>query len=229
MNQENQMKILCLSDTHTLHYKLDLGDLSDIDCIVHTGDFSNGDELSTDNFLCWFADLPVKYKVLVAGNHDIFVQQYNERFRYKCLILGITYLQDSGCELEGIKFWGTPWTTIFYNWAFMCYEKDLSKIYKLIPKDVQVLLTHGPAKGLLDFVERVGGGHVGAVALRDRIKKLPKLKYHIFGHIHCGAGVEEVITYTNKYTAVNASILDDNYKVANVPIVIEIQEALSLR
>ena len=216
------MRILALSDTHTMHHKVDLGDLSEIDVVVHTGDFSNGDELSIDNFLCWFADLPVKYKVLVAGNHDKGVQHYNDRFKIKTAILGITYLQDSGCEIEGIKFFGTPWVNQFYNWAFMCYEKDLSKIYKLIPKDVQVLLTHGPAKGTLDFVERVGGGHVGAVALRDRISKLKKLKYHIFGHIHENAGTLEVDLGKTKYLAVNASILDERYKVANAPIVIEI-------
>lgn len=216
------MRIMCLSDTHTMHHKVDLGDLSEIDCVVHTGDFSNGDELSTDNFLCWFSDLPVKHKILVAGNHDKEVQRNNDRFKIKTAVLGITYLQDSGCEIEGISFYGCPWVNQFYNWAFMCYERDLSKIYKLIPKDTQVLLSHGPAQGYLDFVERVGGGHVGSLALRDRIKKLPKLKYHIFGHIHCCAGILEIETKSNKYTAVNASILNDDYKIANKPIVIEI-------
>lgn len=216
------MKIICLSDTHTMHHKLDLGDLSDVDCVVHTGDFSNSDELSTDNFLMWFADLPVKHRVLVAGNHDKFAQHYNERFKYKCLILGIEYLEDSGVEVEGVKFWGSPWTTIFYNWAFMLSEKDLARQYKLIPKDTQVLLTHGPAQGILDFVPRVGGGHVGSLALRDRINKLPKLKYHIFGHIHEEAGVTDVDTDKNKYTAINAALLDDYYKLVNLPIIIEI-------
>lgn len=205
-----------------MQHKLNLGDLSSIDCIVHTGDFSNSDELSSDKFLCWFADLPVKHKILIAGNHDKFVQHYNDRFRYKCLILGIEYLEDSGVEIEGIKFWGTPWTTIFYNWAFMLSEKDLAKTYSLIPKDTQVLLSHGPAQGILDFVPRVGGGHVGSLSLRNKVKRLKNLKYHIFGHIHCSAGVEEVETKTNKYTAVNASLLDDYYRVVNIPVVIEI-------
>lgn len=213
---------MCLSDTHTMHYKLDLNMLQGIDCVVHTGDFSNGDELSTDNFLCWFSDLPVKHKVFIAGNHDKYVQSYNEKFRYKCLILGIEYLQDSGIEIEGIKFYGTPWTTVFYNWSFMAYEDDLSKIYKLIPKDTQVLLSHGPAQGYLDFVPRIGGGHVGSLALRNKVKRLKDLKYHIFGHIHCGAGVLDIETKSNKYTAVNASVLNDDYRWVNQPIIIEI-------
>lgn len=217
------MKILCLSDTHGMHHKIQLPDLSDIDIITHTGDFSStGDEISIDHFLCWFSDLPVKHKLLVAGNHDKYVMHYNDRFKIKCAVLGVTYLQDSGCEIGGIKFFGSPWVNKFYNWAFMAYEKDLSKIYKLIPKDTQVLLSHGPAQGYLDFVPRIGGGHVGSLALRNKVKRLKDLKYHVFGHIHCGAGILEIETKSNKYTAVNASILDDNYRITNQPIVIEI-------
>lgn len=217
------MRIMCLSDTHTMHYKLDLNMLQCIDCVVHTGDFSNGDELSTDNFLCWFADLPVKHKILVAGNHDKYVMHSNDRFKRKVALLGgMHYLEDSGVEIEGVKFWGTPWVNKFYNWSFMAYESDLSKIYKLIPKGTQVLLSHGPAQGYLDFVPRIGGGHVGSLALRNKVKRLKDLKYHIFGHIHCGAGVLDVETKSNKYTAVNASVLNDDYRWVNQPIIIEI-------
>jgi len=212
------MKILCLSDTHTMHHKIQLPDLSDIDVIVHTGDFSNSDEASTDVFLCWFADLPVPCKVLVAGNHDKYVMHYNDRFKIKCAVLGIEYLQDSGCEINGIKFWGTPWVNQFYNWAFMMYEKDLSKVYKLIPKNTEILLSHGPAKGILDFVDRVGGGNVGAMTLKERLAKLPKLKYHIFGHIHEGYGILD----TGSYIAVNASSVTELYKPVNQPIIIEV-------
>ena len=214
---------MCLSDTHTMHHKLDLSTLHGIDCVVHTGDFSNGDELSTDNFLCWFSDLPVKHKVFIAGNHDRHIQHNNDRFKRKVALLGgIHYLEDSGVDIEGIKFWGTPYVNQFYNWAFMLPEKELSKVYKLIPKDTQVLLSHGPAQGILDFVNRIGGGHVGSLALRNKVKRLKDLKYHIFGHIHCGAGKEVVITKTNMYTTVNASVLDDDYRWVNQPIVIEI-------
>ena len=104
----------------------------------------------------------------------------------------------------------------------MAYEADLSKVYKLIPKDTQVLLSHGPAQGYLDYVPRIGGGHVGSLALRNKVKRLKDIKYHIFGHIHCGAGTELVITKTNMYTAVNASVLNDDYRWVNQPIVIEI-------
>lgn len=217
------MRIMCLSDTHTMHHKVDLGDLSEIDCVVHTGDFSNGGELSTDDFLCWFSDLPVKHKVFIAGNHDKYVMNYNDRFKRKVALLGgMHYLEDSGVEIEGIKFFGCPWVNKFYNWAFMAYESDLSQIYKLIPKDTQVLLSHGPAQGYLDFVPRIGGGHVGSLALRNKVKRLKDLKYHIFGHIHEGYGILEIETKSNKYTAVNASCLDERYRVGNKPIVIEI-------
>lgn len=213
------MKILCLSDTHSMHHKIQLPDLSGIDVVVHTGDFSStGDEISIDHFLCWFADLPVKHKLLVAGNHDKFVMHYNDRFKIKCAVLGITYLQDSGCEINEIKFWGTPWVNQFYNWAFMMYEKDLAQVYKLIPKDTQILLSHGPANGILDYVERPGGGNVGAAALKERLAKLKHLKYHIFGHIHENHGVLD----TGSYIAVNASSVTEEYKPINLPIIIKV-------
>lgn len=212
------MRILCLSDTHTMHRKLDLRNLEGIDVVVHTGDFSNGCELSTDEFLCWFSDLLIPTKILVAGNHDKYVVHQNDRFKRKCALLHINYLQDSGIEVDGIKFWGTPWVNQFYNWAFMAYEKDLSSIYKMIPKDTNILLSHGPAQGILDYVNRVGGGNVGSSSLTIYLKKLKKLKYHIFGHIHEGYGIQEL----KNYIAVNASNLDDNYRPVNIPIVIEV-------
>ena len=65
---------------------------------------------------------------------------------------------DSGIEIEGIKFWGSPWSNQFGNWAFMAdditlYEQAWSKI----PEDTQVLITHGPAKGLGDEVYQTYG------------------------------------------------------------------------
>ncbi|TAG51322.1 MAG: hypothetical protein EAZ27_13705 [Cytophagales bacterium] len=71
------MKIIAISDTHGLHRNLKIpsGDL-----LIHAGDvteFGQDDEL--EDFLDWFALQPCKYKVFVAGNHDLFLEKPNNR------------------------------------------------------------------------------------------------------------------------------------------------------
>lgn len=200
------MKIVCISDTHQLHRKLDVPNGT---VLVHTGDFTNmGSEVHTDDFLAWFAEQPHKYKVLIAGNHDFFPYNHNCEFLQKCILLGITYLQDDAVTIEGIKFYGTPWVPRFYDWAFMRDERTLRQIYAQIPEDTQVLLTHGPALYTLDEVPR---GHVGSEALKDRIEQLPNLTHHIFGHIHESGG-----KLKTSYTSVNAACVDRWYELRRV-------------
>lgn len=63
------MKILHISDTHSLHSQLQ--GLPKADVIVHSGDFTfAGTENEAMDFLGWFCELPYPYKVLIAGNHD---------------------------------------------------------------------------------------------------------------------------------------------------------------
>lgn len=211
------MKILCLSDTHGRHRQLQL-DLEGIDCVVHTGDFSNGSEFSTDDFLNWYSELPVKHKILIAGNHDWYAYNYNDKFKMKCQLFYIDYLEDSEITIDGVVFYGTPYVNKFYNWAFMDYEEGLAKIYKKISKKVNVLLTHGPAYGTLDVVLRDGAGSVGSTSLARQVPKLKRLKAHIFGHIHEGYGVVE----NKHYKSINASVLNARYMLVNKPIVIEV-------
>ena len=58
-------------------------------------------------------------------------------------------------------------------------EDELRRRYLNMPTEVDVLITHGPPKGILD------NGN-GSVALREAIE-MRKIRKHIFGHIHeCG-------------------------------------------
>jgi Icc-related predicted phosphoesterase len=77
------------------------------------------------------------------------------------------------------------------------------------------LITHGPPFGILD--ECVNGQKVGCEELLNKIHDL-KIKIHAFGHIHEGYGIR----IQNGVTFVNACILNENYKVKNDPITIEI-------
>ena len=209
------MTICCISDTHGHKPH----NLPPADILIHAGDFTasrvhHKDE-STE-FLDWFYQQPYKHKLLVAGNHD-FYPYYNKNFHKLCSAYGIHYLQDSSVTINDIKFYGTPWTPPFYNWAFMKPEHELEDTFAQIPLDTDVLITHGPASGMLDYTPH--GGNVGSTALADAIKPL-NLKAHIFGHIHHSHGV-----YTETGTQyVNAAIITESYKPIQIPRLLTIED-----
>lgn len=55
------------------------------------------------------------------------------------------------------------------------------KLWKDIPKDIDVLVTHGPPYGILDFtIRKEYAGCKGLLKFVEIIKP----QAHIFGHIH---------------------------------------------
>ena len=58
---------------------------------------------------------------------------------------GVHYLEDSGVEIAGTRWWGSPWQPEFNSWAFnLPRGEPLSEKWALIPDDVDVLVTHSP-------------------------------------------------------------------------------------
>jgi hypothetical protein len=39
----------------------------------------------------------------------------------------VIYLNDSGVEIDGLKFWGSPVQPYFHNWAFNRIGDDICK------------------------------------------------------------------------------------------------------
>jgi Icc-related predicted phosphoesterase len=181
------MRIWHISDTHTFHELLTVPE--NVDMVIFSGDCSNPRESLVNSFevlkfLKWFGELPIKHKIFVAGNHDTSI----ERKIIFDLDFGdnIIHLWDSEITIEGFKIWGSPYTPSFgIGWAF---NKDRSKIYKVweqIPEDVDIIVTHGPPKGILDLSYSRDNEleMCGDLALKKRIKEIqPKLV--CFGHIH---------------------------------------------
>jgi len=130
------------------------------------------------------------------------------------------YLENSGVTINGLNFWGSPITPNFFEqyWAFNRTRGE--KIYKywdMIPQITDVLITHGPPYGIMDTV--LDGQKVGCEELGVKINyDLPKLKLHVFGHIHDGYGK---IKLDNK-TFVNASTCTEKYVPKNPPIQVEL-------
>jgi hypothetical protein len=44
----------------------------------------------------------------------------------------------------GYKFYGSPYTPAFCEWAFQLNETDAIEKWKKIPEDTEILITHGP-------------------------------------------------------------------------------------
>ena len=91
------MKIWHISDTHGYHNLLKVP--KDIDMVIHSGDFSNHkdvfkNEPEARDFLNWYSKLDIKYKILIAGNHDALASKWNTKFREFCKTLNITYLEN---------------------------------------------------------------------------------------------------------------------------------------
>ena len=53
-------------------------------------------------------------------------------------------------NLDGCRFWGSPWSVPFFKWAFMRPEKELAETWAQIPDDTDVVIVHGPPKGYGD-------------------------------------------------------------------------------
>lgn len=109
------MRIACISDTHGFHRHLDV---PKAEILIHAGDFSTPrptvEEL--DDFNAWLAELPHKYKIVVAGNHDKLLETDSKLARSR--LSAAVYLEQSATLIEGIRFWGCPVTPVLPHMAF---------------------------------------------------------------------------------------------------------------
>ncbi len=221
------MKFTIISDTHGMHESM-YYDLPKSEILIHAGDCTNvGSQSGIRQFVEWFQNLKgFDTKIFVAGNHDwgfyrkpAWLYDYinDENLSQSDCI----YLEDSEFTIQlpefskPIKFYGSPWQPPFMNWAFNLPENELAKYWEKIPDDVDVLITHGPAFGILDKVEGKGLS-LGSTTLYDRIMKI-KPKIHICGHIHSGRSIIE----KDGIIFINASIATESYEMINKPIVID--------
>lgn len=183
------MRITFISDTHNLHDKLKI---EPCDVLVHCGDVTtHGTRKELLNFLWWFDEQPAKYKIFIAGNHDRCLDK-NLAADYVTLedirhSFNIIYLQSSGVTLDGVKFYGHPYTPIYGNFAFMDNDENLKEHNSLIPVGTDILITHGPPKQIMDLTS--GDEQAGSQSLLRRVIKV-KPYIHAFGHIHECHGFE---------------------------------------
>jgi predicted phosphodiesterase len=213
------MKLILISDTHNRHREVSI---PEGDILIHSGDFSGrGNPYEVEDFLDWFSSQPHTYKIFIAGNHDM-------SFEYKSTWLtdmlygldpNIFYLEDSEVTIDSVKFYGSPWQPEFNHWAFnLPRGKELADKWSRIPLDTNVLITHGPSYGNVDYTI-FGHQNVGCFDLLERIKEV-KPQIHTCGHIHHSYGSK----YDEYTTYFNSSICDERYNPTNSSWVVDIDE-----
>lgn len=222
--KNNNMKITFISDTHTKHHQV-TSQLPGGDLLIHAGDFSSrGHEHEVDGFFDWFNGLDnYTNKIVIAGNHDFMFE--NDPMLAKDIISyypNVTYLQDD-LEVIGedysssVKVWGSPWQPEFHNWAFNLPRngEELKEKWDMIPYNIDIVVTHGPAWGHLDTV--VGQSmNLGCELLAEQMKVI-KPKIHVCGHIHSGYGYK----YVDGVHYFNAAVLGEDYNFTQKPMTVE--------
>lgn len=200
------MYILHISDTHCSHNILK--NLPKADIIVHSGDASfSGSEKEVLDFLNWFCDLDYPHKIFVAGNHDDCL--YGEQI--EGLPNNFHYLCNSGVEIEGVKFWGLP---LFLGDVLKNGRTKL--LIAQIPENTDVLISHNPPYGILDFDNNV---HYGCLDLLKKIERINP-RFHLFGHIHANHGIKKIL----QTTFVNSSLMNEFYEFVNEPNLLEFRK-----
>jgi Icc-related predicted phosphoesterase len=168
------IRIVCISDTHGQHrqLKVPLGDI-----LIHAGDFMlSGRRLEEIvDFDGWLGNLPHPQKIVVAGNHDLLFEAYPEMAQGR--LKNATYLENSGAEILGLHFWGSPVQPSFSNWAFNVDRgAAIRRYWAGIPKGTDVIITHGPPFGTLDKKD-ILSPHLGCEELTKAVAKLePQLQ-----------------------------------------------------
>lgn len=223
------MKIAATSD---MHGNLDNLDFSNADIVVFAGDIA-----PLKGFTSWHLLEQVKWMntkfahlcnafntvefVFVPGNHDKFaISMVKDNV---VLQPNAHMLIDEGIELNGLKFYGTPWVPVISHcWAFEAEHEKLASMFSKIPNGLDVLITHTPPRienEKLDVsTQYYETEPFGSVELAKEILcKKPKLAF--CGHIHSGAHVP--VKFGNT-TIVNVSRVNEDYDIAYEPYACEL-------
>lgn len=205
------MDITCVSDLHGYYPELPGGDL-----LIVAGDLTARNKfIEYSEWYKWLEKQDYKKIVWIAGNHDNLVQ--NRQFSPVEDDV-IEYLCDSGTEFDGLKIWGSPWTSTFPGMnphckAFTCEtDSELAEKWALIPNDIDILVTHSPSQGVLDEVNYRSCGSTSLI--KPMIHSGCKL--HVFGHIHESYG--KFYNPILGITYVNASHVNERYQPVNKPV-----------
>lgn len=231
------MTIYAISD---MHGNLNGLNPAGCDVVVVAGDFAplsgfgkwhvyEQKKWTQSKFFEWIEKYPDIQFIITPGNHDMFADpKYQAAYRDMNFSVqwpsNAKLLLNSGCEFNGLRFWGTPNVPIInHRWAFESDDETLRRRFSAIPEKVDVLVSHGPPRisgQALDISLEYGvdspafGSYELAAAVFDK-----KPRYMFCGHIHSGQHGRTAFNGTAIY---NVSRVDESYEIAYEPAVVEI-------
>ncbi|KAG7379045.1 hypothetical protein PHYPSEUDO_009140 [Phytophthora pseudosyringae] len=231
--QKGTLRVVCISDTHAKHRNIK--NIPHGDVLLHCGDFTNrGTHDEIRDFNDWIGGLPHRHKVVIAGNHDVCMDQdlydlhWNKQIRHKTyndpsisrsLLTNCTYLENNCAVVEGVKIYGSPGTPPIPGrvGAFNVPRgAEDEQYWSKVPNDVDILVTHGPPHGILDST--FTGLRVGSEALLSEINSRIQPRFNVFGHIHEAYGATRV----GQTVFVNAATSTLLAKPRHAPVVLDI-------
>lgn len=167
-----------MSDIHEQWASLDIpkGDV-----LIVAGDVcerSDGSFAAADH---WFASISSRFRraIYVPGNHDAGILLQPRKYKAIAPNLLAAMLIDETIKVEGIRLHGMPWESPGRRGS-----------EALIPNALDVLVTHEPPYGILDWSPKSKDVRLGNTALRKHVKAV-KPRVHIFGHCHMAHGHEQ--------------------------------------
>lgn len=208
------IRIICISDTHNTTPALPPGDI-----LIHAGDLTaTGNHNELQSQLNWLSFQPHRYKIVIAGNHDILLDEGcdaqprtrggdSPAERRKLHWGGIQYLQDEAVTLEfpstvegrgeqvrKLKIYGFPHTPECGSFAFQ-YPAIRDVWTGRVPDETDILVVHGPPALYVDCDGEVGrDGNVkvkgDGYLLREIRRVRPRLV--VCGHIHGAYGLSVI-------------------------------------
>jgi len=199
------VRMVFISDPHQKLRYLEIPD-GDILCICGDVLLRNGlwfGAISAfEEFKRVILSLPHKHKIFIAGNHDKKIESLGQK-AVERLLPGVIYLENSSTMVEGIKFYGCPYSPLSRssNSAFQLEKKDAVDIVMKIPTDTDVLITHAN-DSLIDEV----------------VRKVQPL-IHARGHVHADYGVRR----NGATLSINACSVDEYYRAVNPSVVVDIE------
>lgn len=199
MMSTQKNRIVCISDTHNAApgegYTLPKGDV-----LIHAGDLTNaGQPSEIRKALAWLRKADYEVKILVAGNHDISLDESYPIQAVEATELRhslktddeILYLEHESRKVKvkgsEVKMFGSPYSVVSGDkqWAFQYPPGEAKGLWSSIPSDTDILITHTPPAGHLDDSAHWTGG--GCSALGEALSLTQPL-LHVCGHCHEGRG-----------------------------------------
>ncbi|KAI9691715.1 MAG: hypothetical protein M1822_007787 [Bathelium mastoideum] len=208
MSLQKSVRFLVLSDTHDLV----LNNVPDADVVLHCGDLTEiCSAEGLQDSLIFLSSINAELRLVIAGNHDTLLDQeyvqthggesgsHEQAVKVMDEAPDITYLRE-----------GRHTFTLTNGASFICvrrrpvqscywlkdgkaitpsYAANTSTQSSTIPPGIDIVMTHGPPKYILDRPE--DDSSAGCEHLRRAVCRTKPLM-HCFGHIHNSYGAQRV-------------------------------------